>query len=469
MSMVRRSGWYFVSSIASPLIGLITLPLYTTRLGPEQFGAFALGAALAGVVSAAAGSVSTISLPAELSSKTKAEKAPYLTAVLLISLAVGLITCLIVFGLYSLVSKIFTLEVLTSTEMALAIASAILSSFWGICIEILTVEGRAKTFSISMLLQALASVVGVSTALFVFDEVNNALFIGFLAASFVGTLSTVSALRRSIHFSKCKSWFAVAVKGGGAALMASLTENGKVAFERSYVGALLGTAQLGLFTHAQTYKSMVMVVLNAISRGVWPTALEEARDNEPQFGATLKMWRIVQAFVVAATLSFTLIGREFIGLLTHGKFVDSSLYVVALLLTLLLQTAAKPHSSILFSRGKGHFYAHLNTVSILIALLYLVATVPYIGVWSVISSIALQTLIHKCAVFYFARKLYALPFSDNWIVGGICAVGLCLFVISEFSVTLVERIGLMVILLGIIAWQVRPQAILRRLLNWKHQ
>lgn len=466
MPILRRTGWYFLSSVSVPLLGLITLPIFTTRLGPEHYGVFALGSALAGIVSAAAGSVSTVSLPAEFGRLTDAERRHYVTAVLVLSLAVGLVTCGAVFGLYSVVSEVFSLEILTPTATTLAIAGALLNSLWAVCTEILTIDGRARVYSISTVLQALANALAVSAALFLFDEPETALFWGFLSAALMASIGAVFALRRSLVRCSLSIWLPIAARGGVAAITASLSETGKVAIERAYLGAVVGVGQLGLFAHAQFYKNASMVALNALSRGVWPTALQEARDPEPAFPATLRVWTMVQAFVVIMALGFALVGREVIGLLTHGKFVEAAPYAVALLLALLIQTAAKPHSSLLLSRGQGHLYAHLNTISMIVALAWLLVSVPFMGVWGVVSSIFVQVVIHRVGVFVFARRLYRLPFTDGWVFWGACGVIICAFLTTQM--TLLERGGLFVGLLMATLWKTKPMTVLTWLSQRNH-
>ena len=456
MSILPRTGWYFLSSFAVPLLGLVTLPIFTIRLGPDHYGAFALGSALAGVISAAAGSVSTVSLPAELGFRSETERRPYLTAVMLLSLAVGLVTCGIVFGLYSAMIMIFSLDILTPVATALTIAAAMLNSVWAICTEILTIDGRARTYAISTVLQAAASALAVAVALFVFDESDVALFWGFLSAALVASIGAIQALRHSLEFCGLSAWIPIAARGGVAALSASLSETGKVAIERAYLGSMLGVGQLGMFAHAQFYKNASMVALNALSRGVWPSALQEAREPDPEFLVTLRVWTIVQMFVVMVVLVFALIGREIISLLTHGKFVEAAPYALALLFALLIQTAAKPHSSILMARGQGHLHAHINTFSTVVALAWLLVTVPFLGVWGAVSSVIVQAVIHRVAVFTFARRLYGMPFTDGWVVAGICGAAVYSLLAAQTDLNLLGRSGLLVLLLAIILWKTGP-------------
>lgn len=456
MSITQRTSWYFLSSVGVPILGFATLPLFTTRLGPEQFGSFALGTALASVISAAAGSISSLSLPTELMRCTETERRSYLAAVLLLALLTAAISCVVVFFLYFLASTALRLELLTPTATALIIAGGFLNSLWAVCVEILTIEGRASAYAVTTFLQAIVNTITVSIALFALDNIEHALFWGFLSAALTGVIGALFALAHSLKFCELRVWFPVAARGGLAALTASLSENGKVAVERFYLGAAIGIIPLGLLAHAQYYKNASMVILNAFSRGVLPTALSEAREDVPLFSATLRLWVGVQAIVVAIALCFALLGNEIIGMLTHGKFVDATPYTVALLLALLLQTAAKPHSTLLLSRGKGHVHAHLNTISIAIALAWLFVSVPYIGVWGAISSFLLQILIHRIAIYRVANRLHRIPFPDSWVVGGITVISTCMLAVTYLGFDITVRIWLLATLYVAMLWKLKP-------------
>lgn len=457
MSIVERTGWYFFSSISVPLLGFITLPLYTTRLGPEEFGVFALGSSLATVVSATAGSVSSMSLPAELNRYQGEDRRRYIGSVLLLGAVIALLCCLAVFTAYLAAAAAFELELVGKKAIILAIVGALLASVWAICVEIVTIEGRAKHYATTTIVQMLVSTIAVSTALFVFNDNENALFWGFVCAGAVGMLGGMISLSGCFTFSDLRHWLPIAARGAPAAVTASLSENGKSAVERSYVGLMVGAGQLGLFGHGQYYKNASMMLINAVSRGLIPTWLREAKDARPDFHVTLQLWVPAQAMVVGITLGFALVGREILGLLTHGKFVEANPYAVALMLTLLLQTLAKPHSALMLARGQGRQYAKLNTAAIVVALLWLFATVPFLGVWGAISSIAIQTLVHRVAVYWAANRIQRLAFADHWVIGGFVLTGLCMIADYDLGLSFATRVVLLLVLYFVLLWQLRTQ------------
>lgn len=456
MVIVRRTSWYFLSSLGVPLLGLATLPLFTTRLGPEEYGIFALGAALAGIVSATAGAFSMVSLPTELPKLAKADRPPYLTSVLMLSSVASLLTCIVVFLLFGAVTTALDLELLDRRAIALASAAAILQGVWATCVEIHTIEGRARIYAITTVAQALANAAAVSVALFAFNEVQLALFWGFLATGCVGIISAWVSLKGKMTLRGLHPWFGVAARGSVASIVSALTENGKFALERTYLGALIGIASLGLYAHAQYYRNASMTVLNALSRGVLPTALREAQLEPPQFDVTLKLWVIVQAFVICVALGFSLVGGEIIALLTHGKFVSAAPYAIALMAVLLLQTAAKPQAILLTARGQGHVLAHLGTLSILLSLVWLIVAVPLIGIWGAVSSFFVQILAHRIAVYRAARRIHTLPFSDTWLVAGFLLLLGCVLLETLVKPSLTQRVALLAVLYAAILFRLRP-------------
>lgn len=457
MSLARRTSWYFVSSIGVPLLGLLTLPLYTTRLGTEQYGLFALGSSLATVVSATAGSVSTLSLPAELNRYEGEDRRRYVGSVLLLNIGAALLSCLVVFAAYSAAASAFDLELLGEKATLLAIMGALLGSLWAICVEIMTIEGRAKNYAIATIVQAVVNAIVVCVALFVFNDIDNALFWGFVGAGAAGVFGGMISLSGRFAFGGLRRWLPVAARGGVATVLASLTENGKIAVERSYVGLMVGAHQLGLLANGQYYKNASMALINAVSRALVPTSLREAKDSRPDFRVTRRLWVPVQATIVGITLGFALVGREVLGLLTHGKFVEAAPYAVAMMLTLLLQTLAKPHTTLILARGNGHQYANLNTTAIVVALLLMFATVPSLGVWGAIMSFAIQTLALRIALYWVAERIHPLPFADHWVIGGFALTGLCVLLDQCFYLSLAIRSGLLFVIYLILLFIFREE------------
>lgn len=436
-------------------MSLITLPLFTMKLGPEQFGSFAIGAALASVVSAVAGSVSMVSLPTQLARCNADERRSYITAVFVLALIVALGASVMVFFIFALASSSFGLSILSFYAAVVSVVAGFLNSIWAVCVEILTIEGRAKRYALTTFAQALANIIAVSAALFYFDDIENALFWGFFAASIVGFGGALLLFNRWLTFNVTRSWFTKAGRGGVAGVIASLSENGKVALERSYLGALVGVYPLGLYAHAQYYKGAAMAALNALSRGVLPTALQEAQEDAPNFPYTVRIWALVQAFIVSVALGFALVGKEVIGLLTHDKFSNAAPMTTALMLILLLQTAAKPHTMLLLSRGRGHITAHLNTISIVISVALLFATAPWLGIWAAILALAIQILIHRLGVYRAANSLYRTTFSDYWVVNGAIALGACLLIVDLFSLGIAYRSAILFTCYAAILWKMK--------------
>lgn len=426
------------------------------KLGPEQFGSFAIGAALAGVVSAVASSVSMVSLPTQLTRCNEDERRSYITAVFVLALIMALGASVIVFSIFAFASASFGLSILTFSATVMSVVAGLLNSVWAVCVEILTIEGRAKRYALTTFAQALSNIIAVSVALFYFNDIENALFWGFFSASIIGCGGALLLFNRWLTFNVSRSWFAKAGSGGVAGVIASLSENGKVALERSYLGALVGVYPLGLYAHAQYYKGAAMAAMNALSRGVLPTALQEAREDAPKFPYTVQIWALVQAFIVSVALGFALVGREVIGLLTHDKFLDASPLATALMIILLIQTAAKPHTILLLSSGKGYIIAHLNTFSIVISMILLFATAPRMGIWAAILALVIQVLVHRLGVYRAANSLYRSKFSDYWIVNGVIALAACLLIVDWFSLGIAYRSAILVTCYAAILWKVKP-------------
>jgi len=459
MSIAKRTGWYFTSSIVVPLLGILSLPIFTLKLGSEQYGVYAIASSLATVVSAASGSFSYLSLSAQLNSYNDENRRLYLGAVLLIGVLFSLIFSFCFLLVYFVLGNTFGLELLSRTAVILTFVGAFFGSVWSICVEILTIQGRAKDFSLSSIAQTLANVITVCVMLFVFDSIKYALLWGFVCASLVGALGAYVSLHGNFTVRNLHHWVPIAWHGGGYSVFASLMENGKNAVERYYIGLVNGANQLGLLAHGQYYKNATMIVVNAISRGLVPTIMLEAKEGYQNFSTSMKIWTSVQIMIVVITLCFTLVGRELIGILTHDKFVEAYPYAIAMMSTLLLQTMAKPQSTLLLVRGKGKFYSNLNTASAIMGLIILFITVPYFGVWGAIIATVFQIITLRAALFWVAHRITPIPFADYWVIVGLVLTGFCVVIDHFFNLNFLIRLLMLFFIYLFIYFKVKKEII----------
>ena len=440
MRISSLTGWYFISSICLALIGLLALPLFTTHLGPEEFGRFFILSALSSGIASMACSVCVLSMSEKLTLFDSEDRLYYIGAVLVVGGSFSLVTCMVVFITFRVVSQAYGHELLDKTAIFLTFFAALFSSFWAICVQILNIEGRAKAFAITNIAQAVVNVIVVCIALFEFNELKNALLWGLFSSGCVGAIGAFVSLYNRFQIGNLRRWMPIAFRGGFASVLSSLMENGKNFVERSYLGATIGVYQLGLFAHGQYYKNSSMALVNAVSLGLVPISMSEAKELNPKFRITLQLWMPMQIILASICLVFALIGREVVGFLTNSKFVEATPYVLAMMLSLLFQTMAKPHSVLMLVRGKGSLYANINTGCIVFALVWLFASVPFIGVWGAISAYAIQVLLLRAALYWAANRIHYLPFTDQWvIVGFICSV-MCISVDYLLELSFIFRV-----------------------------
>jgi O-antigen/teichoic acid export membrane protein len=146
--------------------------------------------------------------------------------------------------------------------------------------------------------------------------------------------------------------------------------------------------------------------------------LGEAREVQPLFPRTGRVWRCYYGALVCLGLGWALLGREAIGLLTHGKFVDAAPWVAAWIVHNLVAYSGRPQLGFVLARGHGRAFSLITGASKLVAMLCLLVLVPTIGaVGAVIAAFAQIVAVRVALAWFVARKLW-LPFQDRLVLLG---------------------------------------------------
>lgn len=210
--------------------------------------------------------------------------------------------------------------------------------------------------------------------------------------------------------------------------IANVLENLQTLAERAALARFASVADVGLYSHAQLYRSALFVVIKAASNAIWPRSLEEARAQPRRFHTTGMAWESIYVALTIAGIFAAFIGDDAIGFLTHGKFAASGPLVAGLIVVLLVQFSGKPQLALLYANDQGEFLGHLMGACALCALVMLFFAVPAVGTWGVLLALALQQILYRIGVHIKARRIGVTPFQDKDVLGGGSVVCLALLV-----------------------------------------
>jgi O-antigen/teichoic acid export membrane protein len=183
-----------------------------------------------------------------------------------------------------------------------------------------------------------------------------------------------------------------------------------------------------------------MILASALSRGLTPINMEEARQTPPTFILTFRTWVLVQLIVVVASIGFALVGDVVINLLTNGKFTDAHLIAYLLIIGCAVQTAGKAESSLLLANGHGRPFARLQILAIACCALALIVLIPWIGATGAPIAVLVRGIVIRVGIVPITRAHYRVPFRDGFLLAGIAASAAVAFWVFAYQPTLVWRL-----------------------------
>lgn len=435
MSIRARSARYLSATVVAAAVSIVTLPLTTKVLGPSAYGLFALGGSLAGVGASIATLGMTFVLAKRWTVAGRNERRRIVGTLLTIGLAITVGWAIIVGSIYlALRDHVGFLGALTPGEMGFALGGLLISPLWMVASDILTVEGGAGVYAGVTIMQSIATAAATLTALFAFDLGTLSLFIGIFVGALVASAASVVYLRDYLSLG-----FDRTLRGELAQttfLLAQAAETVQSVVERILLSRFVGYTNLGLFVHSRRYRDLAMQGTTAVTRGVWPVTLDEAKDPTSSFAATARTWRTVYVGLTAASLVATAFGDQMISVLTHDKFTPAWKFLTPWFALLLVQLSAKPEVGTMYAFGRARAMGRISLVSNTLGIVAAAALIPWVGAWGALVALVLQGLCYRIGVRLPARRLRPVPFQDTWAIAG------CVTLIVAWVAKLVLEPGL---------------------------
>lgn len=440
-------------------MAFLMIPVATLRLGPVDYGAFALVTGLTAAGSSLGMLGSGYRLAEIFSRGDQQEIRRSVTAQLVMTSAV-LLVCMLALTLAWWEGRRHwePLAAVPLSGVVLSAATMLGTGWWLVTSEVLTLTRRARMFAAGMMLQPLLNALTLMVTLFVFDLGAVSLYAAAFAASAAALLASTVALRPYITTHVSRQHLRQVYSGAGLMAISNASEAAYQAVERSLLSNWASLSQLGLYVHAQQYRALVSVAVKAGARSVWRDSLDEARRGDGLFGHTSAVWSLCYVAIGAGALVLAAVGPELIGMLTHGKFVESAPYAAASVAILLAMHLGKPQTALLYAFGHGHAYARSTVIALVVAGVVAVITIPMLGVWGALLAGLAQNVILRLQIFLLAKSLGPAPRQDRVAWWGI---GLLMFQLgfdsTDMSATLAARMALVTILLAVLFWIARKE------------
>lgn len=423
MAFARRFSLFLVPSVVAMGVSFVMVPITTYVLHPEDFGLYGLMMALVAVGWTLSLVGSTAVCSQHFPRLGPVERGRLVSTTLAFAFAVALTfcaACVLLWG--TLAGTLDGFALVPRPALALSMTTILLGVPWMVAQEIITLDGRARGFAVVTMAQTLVTAVVTIVGLYAAGLGVLALFVGQAAGSAVTFAGSLRVLGPYLTRRISRRWARALFTVGPASACASISDSLVSAVERGFIGSTLGVGPLGLYVHAQNYRVIVAQVLKAAARPIWPVTLTEARDEVSDFAQTRVVWDAMYLTVAAAGVTFAVFGREIIGWMTHGRFVDAAPVVPVLMVFLLVQNAGKPQVALLYRDGVVRAYYWLQVAANLSWFAFLVLLTARFGLVGAGAALIGQQVVVRAGVHLLARGRKDVRFSDVWLAVSIAVI-----------------------------------------------
>ena len=244
-----------------------------------------------------------------------------------------------------------------SVPLGAIILSAILMPMkviTNISVMIFSATGRGPAIAAQMAAQSLVAFISTLVALFELGMGGTSLFIGAACGQFAALCVGLLALGRHHIFSfPSRHWLRRAASSVPTTAASALVDGARGFSENALLASATGLHGLGNLLHARLYHGLAMALSNAVSHNLWATSLQEARNSNSTFEITRSAWSPVQIIITAIGIIFAFFGGEIVDTISNGKFNAAAVYIPALFVIALVQTAEQPASAIVCVSGRA--------------------------------------------------------------------------------------------------------------------
>lgn len=457
MSAISRYAWFLVPGIVQGAVAFLTIPVATLRLGPADYGAFALVTGLTAAGSSL-GMLGSGYRLAEVFSRGDQEEIRRAVTAQLVTSSLLLLACMSILVLAWWWGREHweSLAAVPFAGVVLSAAAMLGTGWWLVTSEVLTLTRRARMFAFGMMLQPLLNALILIVTLFVFDLGALSLYAAAFGASAAALISSAVALRPYLTTRISGQHLRQVYSGAGLMTVSNASEAAYQAVERSLLSNWASLSQLGLYVHAQQYRALVSVAVKAGARSVWRDSLDEARRGDGVFGQTGAVWSLCYLAIGAGALVLAAVGPELIGALTHGKFVEAAPYAAASVAILLAIHLGKPQTAMLYAFGHGYAYARSTVIALAVAGVIAVLTIPVLGVWGALLAGLAQNVLLRLQIYFLAKRLGATPRQDRVAWWGMGLLMLQLgFDSTDMSASFAVRTAVVTMLSATLFWIAR--------------
>jgi len=452
---MRRFLLYVAPITSNSLLRLVGIYVTSHFIGPEEFGQAALFVALTTLVGAVAGCTSSY-LINDFCTPHRPAPQGIVTTVLLVEAVLGTVAFgLVIVGVALMHDQLEELQAIWSlTVLATLLLTVWASSAWSVAVHVVAANGYAGLYFLSIFGSSAASLVGSTVYFLGIGPSFEGILIGNLCGVLVSALVSLGAFSRGhMRLGVRRDALKRASRLVGMGLTANFADGATPAVEKFTLVHFGGTYFVGLVTHAQAYRQMVIAAAKTFQMSSWPVMLRIGKLAPPPLHAIRSVgryWSQIHMAIGLGGVSLAMVIENLVDVLTHGKFVEAAPLIVFYLPAIIVQYSGRLETAILYGNGQGNL---LSRCTIIASTCFAIAAIPAIwalGLYGVVLATFCRELVYRIMVVRYAARIRRTPFTDHFAIVAIGLIMGAAAVVFHTDIALHWRI-LLSILFGVAA------------------
>lgn len=402
---------YFIGIILQTAFGLGSIIIGTKYLNSDDYGYYSIILSLTTLLGSWSDAGSTTIITGFYKGENKDKSA--ISSLVMISILISLTFSLIFYVFQPTILNIFSIRRDISgaarTIPCLAIPAIGLNS---ILLQLLIVSGKGKYGGILHSLQGFFSFLSIIIFISIYNLGLNALFIAQISGVIIPTAIVAILIRNEFSEPPRFYWVKEILKRFPSIVAGSLSENFFRITEEGMLAKYSGLGVLGSYSHSKLYQGYINKIINATSYSILPRSLQEGREQGKKFQKTMEVWNYIYFFLsLSGIISITIL-PEIINIITHGKFIQASVFVPWLIVYIIIQHSAKGATAAIFAQGHGEISARIRTITAATGSVAIIILSSFYGVYGVLFSLIFEMTIFRLFCGIYAKAKYSVGFLD---------------------------------------------------------
>lgn len=421
---------YGVTSVLAKIIAIFLMPVYTSVLTQEEYGAMALITSCKGIIDI----ISNLNIHSAVAREYYEENinrkrlvSTGFFSILSLSLFV-LIVMLISNNFWS--STILDLPEQYSLAFCIMLCTLPAGSLFSYFSILTRFKKKPLLFSVGTLIQLLiqvsVSVVGVVVLRYGIVSV----FVGVLLGELWGIIYFAYINRENIGFQYDFSYLKKALKYSIPTLPAILAGWIDSSVGQIFIGKYVSMADLGVYSIALSFASIFSLISIGLNN-TWGPFLFENYKKEGFSQQVSNLFIVIVSGLIVVSVSVSLLSKELVLLFSNPSYIKASEYIALLCISMCIYLLFPIASSGIQILRDTKYIGIAYVVGSLFNILSLVILLPYWGIVTVPISLAFSRIVSYAIQYVVTRKNKILELPNQYVVVLILCSVLSYFIVCS--------------------------------------